>query len=139
MRTPTPRRLSVLRNSVIAVCTAVLAVSRAIDGEWWWFALTLAVCAWSVTSLVRTLRRSSGQDAARAAAQAELEADAVARWSGVELRELRAINGVDTSTSAGRVTMIKLLREADPRLGLVAAKNLVDGLDAPRGGPADPS
>lgn len=139
MRTPTPRRLSLLRGSVIAVCSGFLAVTRAVDGQWWWFALALAVCAWSVTDLVRTLRRSAAEDAALATAREQAEAEAVARWSVHDLRELRAVHGVDTSTGQGRVALIKLLRQADPRLGLVAAKNLVDGLEGRPAGPADPS
>lgn len=138
MHTPTPRRLSLLRNTVVGGCAGILAVSNAVDGRWWWFALAVVVLAWAVTDLVRTARRPEVDEAA--VAEAAAEAAAIAYWTVDELRDLRAIHGVDTSTSTGKIRLIKVLRGADPRLGLAAAKNLVDTLDGvPRGGSADPS
>ncbi|MFD0483679.1 hypothetical protein ACFQ46_13835 [Kineococcus sp. GCM10028916] len=114
---------------LLMLCAGVLAVGRALDGEWWWFALTTLVAVWAVVALVFLVRRRrhavavGGQSTQETAAA---EAVAETQWTTERLRELARDRDLDLDSSQGRIALIKVVRENDPRLGLVAAKNAVD-------------
>jgi ribosomal protein L7/L12 len=121
-------RLAFARYVLVVLCAGVLAVGRAIDGEWWWFALTTLVAAWAVVALVFLVRRRRDAVAVGQSTQETAAAEAVAeaQWTTERLRELARDRDLDLNSSQGRIALIKVVREHDPRLGLVAAKNAVD-------------
>lgn len=121
-------RVLVVGYCVLLACLGVMVVDRVMRGQWWWLIGTVVVMVWTVSKLVTAVRQrrpgSATQQAARA--RAADEASAQAEWTPPRLRGLAADRGLDLGTSAGRITLIRALRELDDRLGLVAAKDLVD-------------
>lgn len=121
-------RFIVVGYSIFLACLAVTVIDRAMRAQWWWFAGSVLLTVWAVAMLVTTVRHrrpgSTTQQAARA--RTADEASAQAEWAPSRLRTLATDLGLDLSTSPGRAALIKALRESDERLGLVAAKDLVD-------------
>ncbi|NAZ82105.1 hypothetical protein GTR02_09775 [Kineococcus sp. R8] len=121
-------RFLVLGYSVFLACLVITVIDRAMRAQWWWFVGSVVLMVWAAVMLVTTVRhrrpRSATQQVARTRATGE--ASAQAEWDPSRLRDLAADRGLDLSTSAGRMALINALRESDERLGLVAAKYLVD-------------
>lgn len=112
--------------AVLTVSTVLWAVGYVLDHEW--IRAALAVVAFGIS--VRGLRRVLGRGSSTADEHRRRVSGAAAlEWPTERLLGLARDRGVDVGPAGGRIELIKALRAADPRLRLVDAKNLVDGLD----------
>ena len=127
-------RLEVTGWALLTGSTVVLAIGYGHDREWIRAALAVAAFGVAVRGLRRVLRRgpSTADEQRRRVSRA-----AAPEWPAERLLGLARDRGVDIGTRDDRVALVKALRTADPRLSLLDAKNLVDGLDTrgPGGNP----
>jgi hypothetical protein len=108
----------------MTVSAGFLSVANAVDGDRVRSVLYLVATAVGVRGLWRFVRSGPRSRVA----QRPDEAAAVREWPAARVRGLARDLGVGTGTSDDRIALVKGIREADPRLGLVAAKGLVDDL-----------
>ncbi|WP_432570868.1 hypothetical protein [Kineococcus sp. SYSU DK005] len=120
------QRLEAAGYVLLAAGAAVLSLVNALQRQWLWLVLTLALAVVAARAVAKVLRRAS--PAARAAAQQRAyDADSAVRAMSAErVLALARQHRLDVCTSAGRVALIRVLREAEPRLSLVQATTLVD-------------
>ncbi|WP_380171458.1 hypothetical protein ACFEMC_20815 [Kineococcus sp. DHX-1] len=127
-------RLEVTGWASLTVSTVVLAIGYVLDREWIRAALWVAAFGIAVRGLRRVFRRgpTTADERRRAVSRA-----AALEWPAERLLGLARDRGVDVGTRDDQIALIKALRTADPRLSLLDAKNLVDGLDTrdPGGNP----
>ncbi|WP_432571478.1 hypothetical protein [Kineococcus sp. SYSU DK005] len=122
------QRLELAGYVLLAVGAGVLAIVNALQRQWSWLLLTLALAVVAAGALLKALRRAS--PAARAAAQQHArDADSAVRAMSAErVLALARQHRLDVDTSAGQIALIRVLREAEPRLSLVQATTLVDAV-----------
>jgi len=101
------------------VAFAAVLVVALLDRNWFWVLLAGLALVSGLLGLRRT-RPGAEQERGRQ------EAEAVAEWTPERLRALATERGIDPA--ADPVALIAAVRRADPRLSLVGAKRLVDGL-----------
>ena len=106
----------------------MLAIDSVLERDWVRLLLMVVVVVVAMRGLLKALRR--GSPSARAAEDRRRRdaEDAKREMIPTRILALAEQHQLDVRTLAGQVALIKVLREADSRLGLVDAKGLVDGL-----------
>ena len=102
-----------------AALAAVVLVAGVVAGNWFWVLLAGLALVGELLGLHQT-RPAAVHERSRQ------EAEALAEWTPQRLRQLAAEQGIDPGQEP--VALIAALRKADPRLSLVGAKRLVDGV-----------
>ncbi|GAA0310768.1 hypothetical protein [Kineococcus aurantiacus] len=122
------RRLEVTGWALGTVAGVVLSVGDALERDWWRLAATVVVTALFARRLLRAVGPGS---AARRGGEAHRRREAEEARRAMTPARVRALaeqHRLDPGTSAGRAELVRALRAADPRLGLLDATALVDGL-----------
>ncbi|MEZ0163282.1 hypothetical protein AB2L27_00720 [Kineococcus sp. LSe6-4] len=125
------RRLEVVGYVGGVVAGVGLAVDNARERNWWWLVAAVLIVVVAGRELLLTLRRGSaaGHAAADRRRQEVQEVqEARSALTDDRLRALAEQHRLDVTTSSGKIALIRVLRAEDPRLTLVDAKTLVDGL-----------
>ena len=117
---PSPRqRWSRWLEVAWTALAAVVLVAGVVAGNWFWVLLAGLALVGELLGLHQT-RPAAVQERSRQ------ETEALAEWTPERLRQLADEQGIDPGQAP--VALIAAVRKADPRLSLVGAKQLVDGV-----------
>lgn len=122
------RRLEAVGYGLGAIAGVVLSIENVLERDWLWLVVTAAVAVAAARGLWVLVRRGSASSRAAEDRRRQEAESAKGAMTTLRIRGLAEQHHLDVMTSSGQIALIKVLREADPRLGLVDAKTLVDGL-----------
>lgn len=106
----------------------MLGIDSVLERDWVRLLIMVGVVVVATWGLLKALRRGSASGRAAEDRRRRDAEDAKREMTPGRILALAEQYQLDVRTSAGQVALIKVLREADSRLGLVDAKGLVDGL-----------
>ena len=119
-------RLELVGYVLLMASGTVLAVAATPDRERWKLVVLAVLVVVVARKLVATVRGASASQREAEERRRRAAENAVRAMTPACIAALIEEHRLDVSTSAGRVALIKALRRADPRLGLVDAKTLAD-------------
>lgn len=119
-------RLELVGYVLLVASGTLLAVAAALDREWWKLVVRAVLVVVVSRKLIATVRGASASQHEAEERRRRAAENAVRAMTPARIMALVEEHQLDVSTSAGRVALIKALRRADPRLGLVDAKTLAD-------------
>ena len=122
------QRLEVVGYTLGAFAGVVLAIDSVLERDWVRLLIMVVVVVVATRGLLRALRHGSPSGRAAEDRRRRDVEGAKREMTPTRILALAEQHQLDVRTSAGKVALIKVLREADSRLGLVDAKGLVDGL-----------
>jgi hypothetical protein len=122
------RRLEVIGYALGTFAGVVWSIDNVLEQDWLRLVVTVAVAVVAARGVWAVVRR--GTPSSRAAEDRRWQEAQSARgaMTAGRIRALAEQHHLDVTTSSGQIALIKVLREEDPRLGLVDAKTLVDDL-----------